>query len=175
MIMQFRQDGPSFTIASLTFGDALAQNSEKLKDRVSDLVGKSFSRFAIELFENEQVRPVYFATGQIRVKFGAPSVHFGGGSDPGAADSLHGRRSDSDHAGARVPPFRHHLDRQLRARCSRAFQTSGGEARRLGQRHATRRGLGTGGTGVPASRLSGREGHTDGRNSTTPRPPSRTT
>jgi len=82
MIMQFRQDGPSFTISSLTFGDALAQNSEKLKDRVSDLVGKSFSRFAIELFENEQLRPVYLAAGQIGVKFGAPSVHFSGGTDP---------------------------------------------------------------------------------------------
>ncbi len=82
MIMQFRQDGPSFTVSSLTFGDALAQNSEKLKDRVSDLVGKSFSRFAIELFENEQLRPIYLATGQIGVKFGAPSIHFAGGSDP---------------------------------------------------------------------------------------------
>lgn len=81
MIMQFRQDGPSFTIASLTFGDAQAQNSEKLKDRVSDLVGKSYSRFAIELFENEQLRPVYLSTGQIGVKFGAPSIHFGGGSE----------------------------------------------------------------------------------------------
>ena len=81
-IMQFRQDGPSFAVSNVTFGDALAQNSEKLKDRVSDLIGKSFSRFAIELFENEQVRPIYLGTGQIAVKFGAPTVHFGGGSDP---------------------------------------------------------------------------------------------
>jgi len=81
MIMQFRQDGPSFTISSLTFGDALAQNSEKLKDRVSDLVGKSFSRFAIDLFENEQLRPIYLATGQIGVKFGPPTIHFAAGSD----------------------------------------------------------------------------------------------
>jgi outer membrane protein insertion porin family len=83
MIMQFRQDGPSFIISSLTFDDSLAQNSEKLKDRVSDLIGKSFSRFAIELFENEQLRPIYLATGQIGVKFGAPSVHFGANSDTG--------------------------------------------------------------------------------------------
>ena len=55
----------SFTISSLTFGDALAQNSEKLQDRVSDLVGKSFSRFAIEVFENEQMRPVYLAAARL--------------------------------------------------------------------------------------------------------------
>jgi outer membrane protein assembly factor BamA len=72
MIMQFRQDGPSFTVSSVQFNDWLAQNSEKLHDRVSDLVGKTVSRFAIEVFENEQVRPVYLSAGQIRVKFGAP-------------------------------------------------------------------------------------------------------
>jgi outer membrane protein assembly factor BamA len=90
MVMQFRQDGPSFVISSLTFGDPLAQNSEKLKDRVSDLVGKSFSRFAIELFENEQLRPIYLSTGQIGVKFGPPSIHFASGSDtdPQAASTV---------------------------------------------------------------------------------------
>jgi outer membrane protein insertion porin family len=74
MIMQFRQDGPSFTVSSVQFNDWVAQNSEKLHDRVSDLVGKAFSRFAIELFEAEQVRPVYLAAGQIREKFGAPII-----------------------------------------------------------------------------------------------------
>jgi outer membrane protein insertion porin family len=70
--MQFRQDGPSFTVSSVQFNDWLAQNSEKLHDRASDLVGKTFSRFAVEVFENEQVRPVYLSAGQIRVKFGLP-------------------------------------------------------------------------------------------------------
>ncbi len=72
MIMQFRQDGPSFTVSSVQFNDWMAQNSGKLHDRVSDLVGKTFSRFAIEVFENEQVRPIYLSAGQLRVKFGAP-------------------------------------------------------------------------------------------------------
>jgi outer membrane protein assembly factor BamA len=77
MIMQFRQDGPSFTISNVHFGDSLAQNSEKLHERVSDLAGKTFSRFAIELFENEQVLPIYLSGGQTRVKFGAPLVQIG--------------------------------------------------------------------------------------------------
>jgi hypothetical protein len=75
MIMRFRQDGPAVTIEGLTFGDPLAQNSQKLHDRAGDLIGKAFSRFAIELFEQEQVRPIYLATGQVRVEFGAPVVH----------------------------------------------------------------------------------------------------
>jgi hypothetical protein len=82
-IMQFRQDSADFTIASLSFGDSGAQNSEKLHDRVSDLIGKKFSRFAIELFENEQLRPIYLSAGQIRVKFGAPVVHLNGDGQQG--------------------------------------------------------------------------------------------
>ncbi len=85
MIMQFRQDGPIFTVSSVQFNDFMAHNSEKLHDRVSDLVGKPFSRFAAELFENEQVRPLYLSAGQIRVKFGAPLLRLSdapGGNAP---------------------------------------------------------------------------------------------
>jgi outer membrane protein insertion porin family len=77
-IMEFRQNGPSFTVSSVQFNDFTAQNSEKLHDRVSDLIGKKFSRFAIELFENEQMKPIYLAAGELRVKFAAPVVHFKG-------------------------------------------------------------------------------------------------
>jgi outer membrane protein assembly factor BamA len=84
-VMQFRQNGPSFTVASLSFSDAAAQNSEKLHDRLSDLVGKQFSRFALELFENEQVRPIYLSAGRIRVKFGAPAVRITGDGQKGSS------------------------------------------------------------------------------------------
>ena len=82
-IMQFRQDDVNFTIASLSFGDSAAQNSEKLRDRISDLVGKKFSRFTIELFEAEQLRPIYLSAGHIRVKLGAPVVHLNGDGQQG--------------------------------------------------------------------------------------------
>ena len=82
-IMQFRQDDVNFTIASLSFGDSAAQNSEKIHDRMSDLVGKKFSRFAIELFEAEQLRPIYLTAGRIRVKLGAPVVHLNGDGQQG--------------------------------------------------------------------------------------------
>jgi outer membrane protein assembly factor BamA len=78
-IMQFRQDAASFKITSVSFGGSVAQNSEKLHDRLSDLAGKAFSRFAIEIFEEEQVRPIYFSAGRIRVKFGEPVVQLRSG------------------------------------------------------------------------------------------------
>jgi outer membrane protein assembly factor BamA len=78
-VMEFLQTGVDFNVAAVSFGDSMAANSEKLRDRASDLVGKKFSRFALELFQNEQVRPIYFSAGRIRVKFGAPAVHLNTG------------------------------------------------------------------------------------------------
>jgi outer membrane protein insertion porin family len=78
LVMQFRVDGPTLTIASIAYTDALAQNSEKLRDRNPDLIGKPFSRFAIEMFISEQVRPLYLSSGHLRVKFGAPEPRFTG-------------------------------------------------------------------------------------------------
>src|SRR5207302_241806 len=66
----------------------MAQNSEKLHDRASDLVGKKFSRFAIEAFENEQVRPVYLSAGQLRVKFGAPVLQLSDASGGDASSTV---------------------------------------------------------------------------------------
>ena len=41
-------------VQSVQFGDALATDSERLKDRLADIKGQPYSRFAIEIFENEQ-------------------------------------------------------------------------------------------------------------------------
>ena len=72
MILQFRVDDPSLRIQSVRFGDSLATDSERLKDRVSDIKGQPYSRFAIEVFENEQVRPLYASKGYLRAKIGPP-------------------------------------------------------------------------------------------------------
>jgi len=78
MVMQFRIEGQSLTIGSLAYTDSLAQNSPKLRDRNLDLIGKPFSRFAIEVFINEQVRPLYLSSGHLRVRFGPPQPGFTG-------------------------------------------------------------------------------------------------
>ncbi len=74
MAVQFRVEGPTVTIGSIQFGDALAQNSQKLRDGGKDLIGKPFSRFAIEVFEHEQVLPLYLAEGHVRAQFGEPDT-----------------------------------------------------------------------------------------------------
>lgn len=72
MMMQFSVEGSPLRIQSVQFGDALANGSERLKDRIPDLKGQPYSRFAIELFENEQIRPLYSAKGFLRAQIGPP-------------------------------------------------------------------------------------------------------
>jgi outer membrane protein assembly factor BamA len=77
-MMQFHLDGSQLAIGSLEYGDPLAGGAETLHDRNSDLLGKPFSRFAIDIFENEQVRPLYLAAGRLAVRFGAPTLKLSG-------------------------------------------------------------------------------------------------
>jgi outer membrane protein assembly factor BamA len=72
MMMQFHVDVPGLRIQSLQFGDSLATDSQRLKDRVSDIKGQPYSLFAIEMFENEQMRPIYASKGYLRAKIGPP-------------------------------------------------------------------------------------------------------
>jgi outer membrane protein assembly factor BamA len=78
MVMQFSISGSNLTVGSVEFSDPVAQKSDKLRERTADLMGKRFSRYAIELFENQQVRPLYAAAGQLRVRFGEPVVRLAG-------------------------------------------------------------------------------------------------
>jgi len=81
MVMQFRVENSNLQILSLKFGDTLATESERLRDRIPDIKGQPYSRSAIELFESEQVRPLYAAKGFLRAQIGPPVVHLD--SDPG--------------------------------------------------------------------------------------------
>jgi len=112
MTLQFRLNGPTVVIGSLDYGDSLAQTSSELAERKNDLLGKPFSRFAIELFEFEQIRPLYLATGHLKVSFGPPAAHFTGDAsqtapsnvsvqipiDPGPVFHLSGLSWDGNHA-----------------------------------------------------------------------------
>ena len=77
-VQQFHVEGPALKVEGVEFTDALAKNDRAVRERVADLIGKPFSRSAVELFEFEQVRPVYLAHAYLRVKFGAISTGFTG-------------------------------------------------------------------------------------------------
>jgi outer membrane protein assembly factor BamA len=68
-VQEFKLDNADVDVASVTFGDPLAQSDRGIHTRLSDLTGKPYSRTAIELFELEQVRPVYLAHAFDHVRF----------------------------------------------------------------------------------------------------------
>jgi outer membrane protein assembly factor BamA len=72
---QFRVDGADVRLASIKFNDPLAANSPAIEQRLPDLIGKPYSRSAIELFELEQIRPLYLAGGYLQAQLGPPAPH----------------------------------------------------------------------------------------------------
>ena len=74
MVLEFRVEGSDVKVQSVQFGDPIAADSEKLKDRVSDIKGQPYSRFAIATFEIEQIRPLYAAQGFLHAKIGPSEV-----------------------------------------------------------------------------------------------------
>ncbi len=77
-IQQFRVDGMDLSVGSIDLSDPLARNDRGIQARLSDIADHPYSRTAIELFEFEQIRPVYLAQGFLRVKFNPPTTHLVG-------------------------------------------------------------------------------------------------
>ena len=72
MEMQFRLEGVSVRVQSVKVDDLVAANSERLRDRIPDIKGQPYSLFAVELFELEQVRPLYISKGFLKAQIGPP-------------------------------------------------------------------------------------------------------
>ncbi len=72
--MQFRVEGAELTIKGVEFSDELASKDRAIQQSAGQLIGKPYSRSAIELFEFEQVRPVYLTHAFLHVQFGVLST-----------------------------------------------------------------------------------------------------
>ena len=79
-VQQFHIEGDAIRIASIDFSDSLAQTDRDIRARLGDIVGQPFSRSTIEIFEFEQVRPVYLAHAFLQVRFDPPQAKFENGS-----------------------------------------------------------------------------------------------
>lgn len=77
-LQQFRAVGADSSIASVEFSDPLISSSRKLPGDLPVLVGKAFSRLAIQIFLAEKVRPFYLQHGYLRVQFGVPQIRLSG-------------------------------------------------------------------------------------------------
>jgi len=77
-VQLFSAEGDQLNVAGIQFSDPLASGDRMIEDRVTDLLGKPFSRSAIEIFELEEVRPIYLSHGYLGVSFGPPSSRMAG-------------------------------------------------------------------------------------------------
>ena len=75
-VQQFRVDDADLTVQSIEFNDDLAKKDRAVQEGLAELIGKPYSRSRLELFEFEQVRPIYLAHSYLRVQFGPTVARF---------------------------------------------------------------------------------------------------
>ncbi len=77
-MVMFTVAGASLKIAGFTFQDPIAAESRQIAVAKQNMLGKDYSRYAVEMFLMEQVRPVYLERGHLRLEFGKPQATFTG-------------------------------------------------------------------------------------------------
>jgi outer membrane protein assembly factor BamA len=77
-VQLFRINAEALHIASLQFGDPALNASRAVQQQLPDLLGKPYSRTAIDLFLTEQIRPTFQQKGFLRAKLGPPEVRLSG-------------------------------------------------------------------------------------------------
>lgn len=77
-VLEFRIEGASLRIQKLEFSDPALTASGAVQQHLGEIVGKPYSRLAIEIFLSEQIRPAYLKQGYLRVKLGPPEVRLTG-------------------------------------------------------------------------------------------------
>jgi len=87
-VLQFHAQDSSFTVASVQFGDPAVGQSHTVQQALEAVIGKPYSRMAIDLFLAEQLRPFYVTQGLLRVKLGPPEVHLSGDPNKKLPDAL---------------------------------------------------------------------------------------
>jgi outer membrane protein assembly factor BamA len=77
-VQLFKVEGPALRIEKLEFGDANLPASKAVQLHLAEIVGKPYSRMAIDLFLTEAIRPVYLRKGCLRPKLGPPEIRLTG-------------------------------------------------------------------------------------------------
>jgi outer membrane protein assembly factor BamA len=75
-------------IASIEFSDANLTNNRAVQQHLSEIVGKPYSRVAIDIFLAETIRPVYLQQGNLRPKTGPPEVRLSGNPNQKLPDNI---------------------------------------------------------------------------------------
>lgn len=77
-VQLFKVKGPALHIEKLEFGDSSLLTSKAVQQRLTEIVGKPYSRMTIDLFLTEAIRPVYLRKGCLHPKLGPPEIRLTG-------------------------------------------------------------------------------------------------
>ena len=88
MMLRFVLEGPALKVGEVQFQDQLASADRRVRQQTQELLGKPYSRFAIEVFVREQVRPLYEERGHLRAVYGRPQARFTGDPNKPLADNI---------------------------------------------------------------------------------------
>lgn len=77
-VQLFKVEGPALRIEKLEFGDTSLLASKAVQLHLAEIVGKPYSRMAIDLFLTEAIRPVYLRNGRLHPKLGPPEIRLTG-------------------------------------------------------------------------------------------------
>jgi outer membrane protein assembly factor BamA len=77
-VQLFRINAEALRIATVEFSDPALNSSQTVRQQLTELLGKPYSRTAIDVFLTEQIRPTFLQKGFLRAKLGPPEVRLTG-------------------------------------------------------------------------------------------------
>src|ERR1700738_630065 len=77
-VQQFHMNAEALRIAGIEFSDPALNSSQTVRQQLPELLGKPYSRTAIDMFLTEQIRPTFLQKGFLRAKLGPPEVRLTG-------------------------------------------------------------------------------------------------
>lgn len=77
-VQLFKINAEALRIATVEFSDPALNSSATVKQQLPELLGKPYSRTAIDVFLAEQIRPMFLQKGFLRAKLGPPEVRLTG-------------------------------------------------------------------------------------------------
>lgn len=87
-VQEFQIQGAALQIAGLEFSDPSLADSKVVRQHLSEIQGKPYSRMTIDLFLSEAIRPVYIQQGYLRAKLGPPEVRLSGNPNQKLPDKI---------------------------------------------------------------------------------------
>src|SRR3984893_10019374 len=80
-VQLFRINAEALRIATVEFSDPALNSSQTVRQQLTELLGKPYSRGAIDMFLTEQIRPTFLQKGFLRAKLGPPEVRLTGNAN----------------------------------------------------------------------------------------------